>query len=85
MYAAGGDNAWEEVIEIEDNVIPSANSYTAQFFYELGCYTGDHTWIDRSTQMMESIHGKVLARTKLSNWLNLALAILPLKELGYWT
>ncbi|MEL0108489.1 MAG: thioredoxin domain-containing protein [Cryomorphaceae bacterium] len=74
LYAAGGDNAWEEVIEIEDNVIPSANSYTAQFFYELGCYTGDHTWIDRSTQMMESIHGKVFKHGQnFSNWLNLAL------------
>jgi uncharacterized protein YyaL (SSP411 family) len=74
LYAAGGDNAWEEVIEIEDNVIPSANSYTAQFFYELGCYTGDHTWKDRSTQMMKSIHGKVFKHGQnFSNWLNLAL------------
>ena len=26
---------WQEVIEIEDNVIPSANSFVAQFFMEL--------------------------------------------------
>ena len=52
----------------------SSNSYTAQFFYELGCYAGERTWIDRSTQMMESIHGKVFKHGQnFSNWLNLAL------------
>ncbi|HCP41529.1 MAG TPA: hypothetical protein DIT65_07020 [Cryomorphaceae bacterium] len=74
LYATGGDNAWEEVIEIEDNVIPSANSYTAQFFYELGCYSGKRSWINRSTEMIESIHGKVFKHGQnFSNWLTLAL------------
>ena len=73
-YSSDTFAKWQEVIEIEDNVIPSANSYVAQFFGELATYSGARTWAEKSSDMVSSIHGKVFKNGQnFSNWLNIAL------------
>ncbi|MAZ96155.1 MAG: hypothetical protein CMP53_01380 [Flavobacteriales bacterium] len=74
-YASESSAKWQEVIEIEDNVIPSANSFVAQFFRELAAYGGERTWAEKSSNMVRSIHGKVFKNGQnFSHWLNIALA-----------
>ncbi len=66
---------WKEVLEVEDNVIPSANSFVAHFFHELGTYAGQMNWLEKSKIMVESIHGKVFKHGQnFSHWLDLALS-----------
>ena len=66
---------WKKVMEVEDNVIPSANSFVAHFFHELGTYVGQMNLLDKSKIMVESIHGKVFKHGQnFSHWLNLALS-----------
>lgn len=73
-YTSESREDWQVVVEIEDNVIPSANSFVAHFFYELGTYTGQQKWIEKSKAMIENIHGKVFKHGQnFSHWLNLAL------------
>ncbi len=73
-YSSDTFAKWQEVIEIEDNVIPSANSFVAQFFGELAAYSGARTWAEKSSNMVSSIHGKVFKNGQnFSNWLNIAL------------
>lgn len=74
-YNRSKSEDWKEVLEIEDNVIPSANSFVAHFFHELGTYTGQMNWLKKSKIMVESIHGKVFKHGQnFSHWLNLALS-----------
>jgi hypothetical protein len=74
-YNRSKSEDWKEVMEIEDNVIPSANSFVAHFFHELGTYTGQMNWSEKSRIMVESIHGKVFKHGQnFSHWLNLALS-----------
>jgi hypothetical protein len=74
-YNRSKSEDWKVVLEVEDNVIPSANSFVAHFFYELGTYTGKKQWLEKSTTMIESIHGKVFKHGQnFSHWLNLALS-----------
>ena len=74
-YSSEACARWQEVIEIEDNVIPSANSFVAQFFMELATYSGERTWKEKSLNMVSSIHGKVFKNGQsYSHWLNIALS-----------
>lgn len=74
-YNRSKSEDWKEVLEVEDNVIPSANSFVAHFFHELGTYAGQMNWLEKSKTMVESIHGKVFKQGQnFSNWLNLALS-----------
>ena len=55
-------------------MIPSANSFIAQFFGELAAYSGARTWAEKSSNMVSSIHGKVFKNGQnFSHWLNIAL------------
>ena len=74
-YNSSKSEDWKEVMEVEDNVIPSANSFVAHFFHELGNYSGQMNWLEKSKIMVESVHGKVFKHGQnFSHWLNLALS-----------
>lgn len=74
---------WQHVLEIEDNVIPSANSITASFFHELSLVSGNSSWAEKGTMMTERIHAKVFKHGQnFSNWLELALHyVWPIREI----
>lgn len=67
---------WQAVIEIEDNVIPSANSIYAHFLHDLGTLSGKMDLISAASELCEGVHGKVFKYgPNFSNWLQLALTI----------
>lgn len=74
-YNRSKKEAWKVILDIEDNVIPSANSLLARFFFELSTYSGQIHWLEKSKVMVESIHQRVFKHGQnFSNWLNLALS-----------
>ena len=67
---------WEVVIEIEDNVIPSANSMLAHFKYKLGVLANHQEALKESQTLCEGVHSKVFKYgPNFSNWLQLAMTI----------
>lgn len=67
---------WKTVIEIEDNVIPSANSMYAHFLHDLGTLSGKMYLTTKARELCEGVHGKVFKYgPNFSNWLQLALTL----------
>ena len=67
---------WQSVIEIEDNVIPSANSMLAHFKYQLGILSEDQAALQTAKELCEGVHKKVFKYgPNFSNWLQLALTL----------
>ena len=66
--------SWQKQLEIEDNVIPSANSIWAHFFQSLGTLVNRSDWKDQAQQATRSVHSKVFKYgPNFSNWLELGL------------
>ncbi len=68
--------------EIQDNVIPSANSAIANALFELGILTANTEWVERAQKMLATIHPQ-MARygSAYSNWAILLLnTVFELKE-----
>ena len=73
-YASSNVADWQQVIEIEDNVIPSANSMCAFFFFRIGQFSEQTAYRKTATEMLEAVHGKVFKYgPNFSNWLSLGL------------
>ncbi len=73
-YASNNVADWQQVIEIEDNVIPSANSMCAFFFFRIGQFSEQTEFSKTATEMLEAVHGKVFKYgPNFSNWLSLGL------------
>lgn len=73
-YASNNVADWQQVIEIEDNVIPSANSMCAFFFFRIGQFSEQTEFTTTATEMLEAVHGKVFKYgPNFSNWLSLGM------------
>ncbi|MBL6659720.1 MAG: thioredoxin domain-containing protein [Cryomorphaceae bacterium] len=74
LYTNAFDSNWQKQLEIEDNVIPSANSMWADFFHSVGLLA-DHTdWKTQAQQALSAIHTKVFRYgPNFSNWLEQGL------------
>jgi len=73
-YARGVKEAWQQHIEVEDNVIPSANALCAHFFARLGAITGTSNYSKWASDALHGIHEKVFRfGANYSHWLSLAL------------
>jgi len=74
--SAESEENWQTVIEIEDNVIPSANSMLAHFKYKLGVLAEDNEALQEAKDLCEGVHKKVFKYgPNFSNWLQLAMQI----------
>ncbi|HCD48336.1 MAG TPA: thioredoxin domain-containing protein, partial [Cryomorphaceae bacterium] len=74
LYTNAFDSNWQKQLEIEDNVIPSANSMWADFFHSVGLLA-DHTdWKTQAQRALSAIHTKVFRYgPNFSNWLEQGL------------
>ncbi|MDB2581266.1 thioredoxin domain-containing protein [Schleiferiaceae bacterium] len=74
LYTNAFDSNWQKQLEIEDNVIPSANSMWADFFHSVGLLS-DHTdWKTQAQRALSAIHTKVFRYgPNFSNWLEQGL------------
>ena len=74
LYTNAFDSNWQKQLEIEDNVIPSANSMWANFFHSVGLLA-DHTdWKTQAQRALSAIHIKVFRYGPyFSNWLEQGL------------
>ena len=74
LYTNAFDSNWQKQLEIEDNVIPSANSMWADFFHSVG-FLADHTdWKTQAQRALSAIHTKVFRYgPNFSNWLEQGL------------
>ena len=73
-YGRGVKAAWRQHIEVEDNVIPSANALCAHFFARLGAITGTSDYSQWASDALHGIHEKVFRfGPNYSHWLSLAL------------
>lgn len=69
-------DGWKELLEIEDDVIPSSNALAAQFFIQLSTYSGEQKWRDKGEQMVQQVHAKVFKNgPRFSHWLEVALGL----------
>ena len=64
-------------------MIPSANSFVAQFFGELVAYSGARTWVEKVLIWCWVFMGKYLKTVKISQIgsILLLLSVIPLKKL----
>jgi len=73
-YGRGVKAAWQQHLEVEDNVIPSANALCAHFFARLGAITGTSNYSKCASEALHGIHEKVFRfGPNYSHWLSLAL------------
>ena len=74
LYTNAFDSNWQKQLEIEDNVIPSANSMWADLFHSVGLLA-DHTdWKTQAQRALSAIHTKVFRYgPNFSNWLEQGL------------
>ena len=73
-YGRGVQEAWQQHIEVEDNVIPSANALCAHFFARLGTITGISKYSQWASDALHGIHEKVFRfGPNYSLWLSLSL------------
>lgn len=73
---ADESEGWKELLEIEDDVIPSSNALAAQFFIQLSTYSGEHKWRAQGEQMVAQVHAKVFKNgPRFSHWLETALGL----------
>lgn len=74
VYTPAVDAAWQKQLEIEDNVIPSANSMWAHFFQYLGVIADRNDWKEQAQLALRAVHSKVFRYgPNFSNWLELGL------------
>ena len=74
VYTPAVDAAWQKQLEIEDNVIPSANSMWAHFFQSVGVVTNRNDWKEQAQRALRAVHSKVFRYgPNFSNWLDLGL------------
>jgi len=75
----------EHHVEIQDNVVPSANSMAARFFLELGVLSGKREYQERARAMLTQVFGAVQeAPMWHSGWVLLAEMLNhPIDELRY--
>lgn len=74
VYTSSVEAAWQKQLEIEDNVVPSANSMWAHFFQYLGVIADRNDWKEQAQLSLRTIHSKVFRYgPNFSNWLELGL------------
>ncbi|MBL6670939.1 MAG: thioredoxin domain-containing protein, partial [Flavobacteriaceae bacterium] len=74
VYTPSVEAAWQKQLEIEDNVIPSANSMWAHFFQSLGVIVDRNDWKEQASSALRAVHSKVFRYgPNFSNWLDLGL------------
>ena len=74
VYTPSFEAAWQKQLEIEDNVIPSANSMWAHFFQYLGVIADRNDWKEQAQLALRAVHSKVFRYgPNFSNWLELGL------------
>jgi uncharacterized protein YyaL (SSP411 family) len=74
VYSPAVDAAWQKQLEIEDNVIPSANSMWAHFYQSMGTIADRNDWKEQPQQALRTLHSKVFRYgPNFSNWLELGL------------
>ena len=73
-YSSEIQEAWQTHIEVEDNVIPSANAMCAHFFWRLGELLENTDYTDWAKEALHAMHPKVFRfGPSYSEWLSLAL------------
>ena len=74
VYTPAVEAAWQKQLEIEDNVIPSANSMWAHFYQSMGTIADRNDWKEQAQQALRTVHSKVFRYgPNFSNWLELGL------------
>ena len=73
-YSSEEQATWQTHIEVEDNVIPSANAMCAHFFHRLGELIGNAEYSNWAMEALHAIHSKVFRfGPNYSEWLSFAL------------